>query len=183
MKAKIFTVFLLMLMMFYGNIAFAEEGHDETVGDHEAVNQCTTPTTEITITGGEGDQIIYDNNEYKVPKDTCVELIFVNVGTIEHDVSIDEVHDSLEEVHIHLANNTDGHDLDGVKSMHIQTPAEDTEFDIYCSVVGHRQAGMIATLIVGEGNSEDESFLPGFGFLGLFLAMSSLVMIYKRKNN
>ncbi|MHA2052255.1 MAG: Heimdall-CTERM domain-containing surface protein [Candidatus Hodarchaeales archaeon] len=169
--------------MFYGNNAFASEGHDDDVDDdHEAIDHCLTPTTEVTITGGEGGQFVYDKKEYKVPKDTCVELLFVNLSIIEHDVSIDEVHDHLEEVHIHLANNTDGHDGDGVKSMHIQTPNEDTEFEIYCSVTGHKAGGMVATLIVGEGNPDD-SFLPGFEFLGLFLAMSSLVIIYKRKNN
>lgn len=183
MKAKIITVFLLMLLMFYGYSALAEEGHEEEAGDHEALDHCDNPTTEVTITGGSGDQIIYDKNEYKVPKATCVELIFINLSPTEHDVSIDEHHGEFEEVHIHLANNTDGHDADGVKSMHILTPDEDTEFNIYCSVVGHQAAGMEAVLIVGEGNPEDESFLPGFEFLGLFLAMSSLVMIYKRKNN
>ena len=193
MKTKFFTLILLMLLVFYANSTLASEGHDdetpsddhgdETMGEHEAADQCETPTYEINIIGGENAQITFDQTKYYVPLDTCVEVIFANLDIIEHDVSIDEIHDSIEKVHLHLSNNTDGHEGDGVISMHMQTPNFDTEYDIYCSVPGHKAAGMTATLIVGEGLPEDESFLPGFGFFALFISMSTLILFYRKKNN
>ncbi len=184
MKTKFFTLFLITLLMFFANSALASEGHDDDqdddMGDHMVADHCTTPTEEITITGGANGGVTYDKTEYHVPKNTCVEVIFVNLSPIEHDVSIDEVHGTFEAVHLHLSNNTDGHDGDGIKSMHVQTPNEDTEFEIYCTIAGHKEAGMVATLIVGEGLP---GFLPGFEFLGLFFGMSAMVIIYKRKTN
>lgn len=188
MKTKFFTLFLLTLLMFFANSALASEGHDDDqddgmgdMGEHEAADQCETPTTEITIKGGENGEIAFDKTEYQVPKNACVEVIFINFSpVIEHDASIDEIHEILEEVHLHSANNTDGHEGDGAVSMHIQTPNEDTEFEIYCSVEGHKSAGMVATLVVGEGLP---GFLPGFEFLGLLFGMSVMVIIYKKKIN
>lgn len=191
MKTKLSTLFLLMLLALFANNALANEGHDDDDGmvgmdgmdDHEAANHCTTPTEEIEIIGGENNQLTFDQSEYYVPRNTCVEVIFVNVAIIEHDVSIDEVHDTFEEVHLHLASNTDGEDGLGVISMHIQTPDVDTEYDIYCSVLGHEAGGMKATLIVGEGISDDSSSLPAFGLLTSIFAMSAVFAVYKRKFN
>ena len=171
----------LMLLMLYANSTLASEGHGDE-NEHEAVDHCETPTEEITINGGTGGAIVYDKNEYHVPKNACIELIFVNEAIIPHDLSIDEIHDELEKVHIHLENNTDGHDSDGKMSMHILTPDQDTEYEIYCSVEGHKEAGMIATLIVGEGLPDDEGFLPGFEFISfIFATIAMSVIIKKRK--
>ena len=185
MKTKGFTIFLLMLMMFYTNNSLASEGHDddsmdESMDDHSAVDQCSTPTVEVTITGGENQDLVYDKTEYNVAKNTCVKILFVNVALIEHDVSIDAVEGSLEKVHIHLANNKDGDEADGIKSLHILTPDFDTEFDIYCSVAGHKSAGMVAKLIVGQGNSENNS-LPGFGLFASLFAISTLIATFRLK--
>lgn len=178
MKLKLLTVILLLGLLFYGTTAIANEDHVEEAGEHEAMDHCDTPTTEITIEGGKDNAIAYGEKEYQVPLDTCVEVIFANLAIDEHDISIDEVHDVMGEVHIHLENNTDGHDADGVKSMNIQTPNEDTEFEIYCSVSGHKNAGMVAILVVGSGNA----LLPGFGFYSLFVGLTALVIISKKKN-
>ncbi|MHA2099973.1 MAG: hypothetical protein ACW99A_14945 [Candidatus Kariarchaeaceae archaeon] len=181
MKIKFFTLFLLMLLIFYANTTLASEGHEDEHGDeHEVADHCVTPTEEITITVGENSGLAYDKNEYKVSKNTCVEVTFVNAAIIEHDVSIDEVHEEFETAHIHLANNTDGHDGDGHKTLHIQTPDKDTEYEIYCSVPGHKTGGMVAKLIVGEGNPDDDS-LPGFGLFTAFAVFITLVILQKRQ--
>ncbi len=183
-------IFLTILIISSSNVVIGVDHNDEHahegISEHTSSEQCEDSTYDLTVIGGQDEQIRFDSTEYKVPKDTCVKVTFKNFSeSTDHDMNIDEIagENGIKVTHLHQANSTDGPNGDGTISLNILTPNADTELEIYCSVPGHRQAGMIATIIVGEGNPADESFLPGFEFLGLFIAMISVIFIYKRKHN
>lgn len=78
--------------------------------------------------------IMYDITEIRVPADTDVTVNLVNAGVLEHDFNIDEL-----DVHTELlaAGESD--------SVVVNAPAG--EYEYYCSVAGHREAGMVGKLI------------------------------------
>ncbi len=80
-----------------------------------------------------------------------VEIALINEGVLEHDISIDDIDVDYSvsgdatmsgdwDLHASLAPGASG-------SMTI-TVAEAGSYEYYCSVPGHREAGMVGTLIV-----------------------------------
>ncbi|MHA2091510.1 MAG: hypothetical protein ACW98K_11680 [Candidatus Kariarchaeaceae archaeon] len=146
---------------------------------HESVSEDCNATLFLTITA-DASQILFDKDELKAPQSTCVQLKLVNLNPImEHDFTIDKYDGTtLTSIHIHLADNKDGPNGDGIKTLNFTTPAEDKTYYFYCSVTGH-EATMNGNFIVGEGSSED-SGLPGFEFFLAFTAMLALATILAR---
>ena len=160
-----------------------EEHAHEGVSIHTSSEQCDGPTDKLLVVGDSN--IKFDQQIYKVPKATCIEVTFKNTAEdIDHDMNIDEVtgDKGIKITHLHQANNTDGPNGDGTITLNILTPDADTEFEIYCSVPGHREAGMVSTLVVGEGNP-DEKGLPAFELFGALFSISFIVLILKRRIN
>ncbi|MCE7734108.1 MAG: hypothetical protein GPJ54_04460 [Candidatus Heimdallarchaeota archaeon] len=134
-----------------------------------AGTECSDATTEIIIKSQAG--LKFDKSKIEVPRATCVKITLINEDTMEHDFTIDgKTGDSgIEEVYIPLLGGEEG-------SFNVTTPDADVTFDFYCSVPGHRTAGMEGSFVVGEGSPEDDS--PGFGLwlsIGAFLALVALV--------
>ncbi len=103
--------------------------------------------------------IVYDAARLEVPAHQPVHLTLVNAGALEHDFSIREIaaedtHASEGEADDH-ATTEDVHDL----ALHVAappggsgvlefTPTEAGEYEYYCTVPGHKEAGMVGTLVV-----------------------------------
>lgn len=78
--------------------------------------------------------IYFDPTEITVSADTPTELHFVNQGAAVHDFTIDAL-----EIHVTLNPGEEG-------SVTVNAPAG--EYEYYCSVPGHKDAGMVGTLTV-----------------------------------
>lgn len=78
--------------------------------------------------------IEFDVKEIRIPADTDVTIHVENVGVMEHDFVIDELDVRSEML---AAGQSD--------SVVVNAPAG--EYEYYCSVPGHREAGMVGTLI------------------------------------
>lgn len=112
---------------------------------------------EITLVAKD---IVYDTNRLEVIAGQPVKLTLQNEGVLEHDFSIVEIphegevaegetemaghdmgHGSIEP-EVHVAAPTGGNNTVEF------TPTEPGEYEFYCTVSGHREAGMVGTLVV-----------------------------------
>lgn len=71
----------------------------------------------------------------EVPAGQKVELRLTNSGRVEHDVTADGI-----SLHVHL--------MSGERLAVEAGPFEPGEYDFFCSVVGHREAGMVGKIVV-----------------------------------
>jgi uncharacterized cupredoxin-like copper-binding protein len=106
--------------------------------------------------------IAFDRSELEVEAGRPVRITLDNQGVLEHDFSIQEIPTSGEIVED--SGETEDHDMGHVTEdpdVHVAamtgnshtvefTPAEAGEYEFYCTVSGHREAGMVGTLIVRE---------------------------------
>ncbi len=177
MKQFLIRIFvMLMIFSFMTSNVIAQEDHEET----DAV--CDTPTQFIEITGDKDNKgaLAFDKDTLNVDKDTCVQITFTNMASvIEHDFTVDEDADNgFHGVHVHIANNTAGINNTSSKTALFKTPAVDITYEFYCSVQGHKGAGMVGDLIVGDGSKA-----PGFELtlaITAILAMIAIPQLRKR---
>ena len=87
--------------------------------------------TSITIIGTEFE---FDPADVTIAADTPVEIILDNQGVVEHDWTIDELG---VEIYADAGETVSG----------TVTAAAGT-YEVYCSIPGHREAGMVGTLTV-----------------------------------
>ena len=112
-------------------------------------------TAQITVTMKE---FAYAPNPITVAAGTPVEITLVNEGAVEHDFVIEVI--SVTDVSMDGA--MEDHEMSGDHEefdLHTSTPAGETStltftptepgtYQIFCSVPGHKEAGMVAELIV-----------------------------------
>lgn len=79
--------------------------------------------------------ISYDPKELTVPANTDVTITIINDGALQHDFHIDE---------LGVASDL----LNGGESTTVTLNAAPGTYEYYCSVTGHREAGMVGTLTV-----------------------------------
>jgi uncharacterized cupredoxin-like copper-binding protein len=102
----------------------------------------------------------YDKGELQGVASQPIEVHFTNEGALAHDFTIDEIplepeasagghsehgseaHASEADVHLHLES--------GEAGTTTFTPSEAGTYTYYCTVPGHREAGMEGTLTVAE---------------------------------
>jgi len=110
-------------------------------------------------------EIQVETNEFKFSPATIqvevgrpVKLTLLNKGSIEHDLSVVEI--LLTDVK--TTTNSGGHDMGGASvqpKLHVAavagktsviefTPTRPGTYDVICTVTGHKEAGMLAQLIV-----------------------------------
>ena len=144
-KDQIFSIIMILVTLSsIGNSSIAKIDHEVPIDD------CSDVKVYRAISTTE-DTIAYNTTEIKVPKNTCVQLTFVNLQTIEHDFVINADPDhNFNMVHMHLANNTAGHMGSNFIKMNITTPNVDITYKFYCSIAGHNKT-MIGDFIVGSG--------------------------------
>ena len=106
--------------------------------------------------------IAYDVNQLALPVNQPVRLTLANDGVLEHDFTVREiavkgVHAPAESEADDHAMSEDVHDLalhvaapaNGGQAVLEFTPTEAGEYEYYCTVAGHKEAGMVGTLVVG----------------------------------
>lgn len=117
------------------------------------------PMVEISLTATD---IAYDTNRFEVLAGQPVKLTLYNEGALEHDFSIMEMPHTGEVMAEEMADEMAGHDMSNVNvepeihtaapiggSSSIEfVPSEPGEYEFGCTVAGHKEAGMVGTLVV-----------------------------------
>jgi glucose dehydrogenase/plastocyanin len=119
-------------------IALKIGGEIQTVPTGTPVPDEATPAAEAS--GGEGVQvsavdIAFEPKEFTIAANTDVVVTITNNGALQHDFTIDE-----------LGVKSDL--LGGGESTEVTINAAAGTYEYYCSVTGHREAGMVGTLTV-----------------------------------
>jgi uncharacterized cupredoxin-like copper-binding protein/mono/diheme cytochrome c family protein len=113
--------------------ATEEESGEAASGEATAEGGEAAPAADSGITVAMHD-IFFDPTDISVPADTATEIHLVNEGAAVHDFSIDELG-----IKVTLNPGESG-------SVTIEAPAG--EYEYYCSIPGHKDAGMFGTLTV-----------------------------------
>jgi uncharacterized cupredoxin-like copper-binding protein/mono/diheme cytochrome c family protein len=86
--------------------------------------------------------IYFEPTEIDVPSDTEVTILLPNLGAAPHNFSIDALDISV--------------DIAPGETKEVTFTAPEGEYEYYCNVPGHREAGMVGTLIARPMESADE---------------------------
>ena len=118
------------------------------------------PVTEITLVAQD---FSYSPATMTVAAGESVTLILKNDGKVQHDFVIEKINVTNVIEDDNSSNGHDmGHDMSGVDySLHVSTmpgesstlkftPTETGAYEIFCSVEGHKEAGMVGKLIVSN---------------------------------
>ena len=144
-RITLLSLFVLPLVL----AACASGGTAETTPEPQAVTIVAT-------------DIAYDVEQIDATVGQPVQLTLENQGVLEHDFSIAEIPLSGEVVTLEEAGEMAGHDMGSMMEepdVHIAapsggqstiefTPAVSGEYIYYCTVAGHREAGMEGVLVV-----------------------------------
>lgn len=109
-----------------------------------------TNKTTLVITANESG---YDAPTYTVPAGVPVDFTFKNAGNLEHNFDIIKLDEQVASPFTDADKEKIFWSLDSVgaqqsKSATFTSPTTPGEYDIICSVPGHIEMGMVATLIV-----------------------------------
>jgi nitrite reductase (NO-forming) len=129
-----FTLIGMAIVALLGFIPFAV-GSMRTDAQEATPPQGTpagTPVTELTV---EMIDIAFDPDEFTIPANTDVTVHLPNRGVIPHDFNIDAL--DIRSGLVQPGEET---------TVTINAPSGDYEY--YCSVPGHREAGMVGTMHV-----------------------------------
>lgn len=114
------------------------------------------PAVELSLTATD---IAYDMNHIEVMAGQTVKLTLHNKGALEHDFSIMEVPHTGEVMAEEAEHGADGHEMTMDPEVHVAapigdsrsiefTPSQPGEYEFFCTVEGHKEAGMVGTLVV-----------------------------------
>ncbi|MBI4095982.1 MAG: cupredoxin domain-containing protein [DPANN group archaeon] len=104
----------------------------EVLGSYKDLSMGTV-VNQITVYGGEFE---FQPNSIQVKKGETVRITFINAGSVEHDLVIDELNVRTKLLQPRAAET-------------IEFVADKTgTFSFYCSVEGHRQQGMEGSIII-----------------------------------
>ena len=138
----------MLLLLFVGLFGVACGGNEEA-----------TTVQDVSLTATD---IAYDATQLAVPANQPVRLTLENDGVLEHDFTIREI--AVADVHAPAESEADGHAMsedvhdlalhvaapaNGGQAVLEFTPTEAGEYEYYCTVSGHKEAGMVGTLVVG----------------------------------
>ena len=117
------------------------------------------PTAEFTLTATD---IAYDVNRLEVVAGQPVRVTLRNNGALEHDFSIMEMPHTGDVLAEEAEGGMAGHDMSNMSmdpEIHVASPMGDSlsveftpttpgEYEFFCTAAGHKEAGMVGTLIV-----------------------------------
>ena len=112
--------------------AAAAQGAGGEAGDVATSDQFTV----------ESHDIFFAPTEIEVPSDTEVTILLPNLGAAPHNFSIDELDISV--------------DIAPGETKEVTINAPEGEYEYYCNVPGHKEAGMVGTLISRPMASADQ---------------------------
>lgn len=130
-----------------------------------ALSACSSATeppaaaaTELIVSASD---IAFDTNRLEAIASRPVRVTLSNTGALEHDFSImkmphigavmDGMAEGMDDHDMsHMGNDPDVHVAAMTGNSHsIEfTPSEPGEYEYFCSVPGHKEAGMVGTLVV-----------------------------------
>lgn len=119
----------------------------------------TVPMAEFMLTATD---IAYDANRLEVVAGQPVRVTLRNNGALEHDFSIMEMPHTGDVMAEEAEDGMAGHDMSNMgmdPEIHVASPMGDSlsveftpttpgEYEFFCTVAGHKEAGMVGTLIV-----------------------------------
>lgn len=94
---------------------------------------------EITRITVEGDEFSFSPADFTVKRGKTVELTFRNVGRAPHNLIVDE---------LGLATKTIGGGKTDIVAFLAPDSAGSLTYTLYCSIPGHREAGMVGTITI-----------------------------------
>jgi uncharacterized cupredoxin-like copper-binding protein/mono/diheme cytochrome c family protein len=112
--------------------AEASPGAGGEAGDVATSNQFTV----------ESHDIFFTPTEIEIPSDTEVTILLPNLGAAPHNFSIDELDISV--------------DIAPGETKEVTITAPEGEYEYYCNIPGHKEAGMVGTLISRPMASADQ---------------------------
>jgi len=121
-----------------GRAGFAQDGTPPTNGTPGASPEASPSASPVA---GEGDvtvvmvDIAFEPNEFTIAAGTDVVVALPNEGALEHNFNIDE---------LGVAADT----IPGGETTTVTINAPAGTYEYYCSIPGHREAGMVGTLTV-----------------------------------
>ncbi len=139
--------FVLLILL---GLALAACGSDEPA---------STPDAELSLTATD---IAYDTHRLEALVGQRVTVTLNNEGALVHDFSIMEMPHTGKVVAGHMDEEMAGHDMSNMEEepeIHVAspagesntvefTPAEAGEYEYFCTVPGHKEAGMSGALVV-----------------------------------
>jgi len=125
-----------------------------------ACGMSSKSATEITLVAQD---FSYSPATMTVPAGESITLILKNDGKVQHDFVIEKINvTNVIEDDNSSSGHDMGHDMSGMDySLHVSTmpgeastikftPTEAGAYEIFCSVEGHKEAGMVGKLIVSN---------------------------------
>lgn len=155
------TILGITLVVFTVDLAaLACGGDDDTTGDeHEEENAYLEVAPKDALFLVEMTSFAFTPDVLEVDAEDVIEIAIQNVEPLLHDFTIDEVDANVhisylggtgEHVHVEPEREADIHfalSERGTGVVHVKV-SQPGEYVFYCSVPGHREAGMEGTLIV-----------------------------------
>lgn len=117
------------------------------------------PLMELSLTATD---IAYDTHQFDVVAGQPVRLTLHNEGALIHDFSIQKMPHSGEVMAEEADHGMEGHDMNTAgpdPEIHVASPVGESlsvtftpitpgDYEFFCTVVGHKEAGMVGTLVV-----------------------------------
>jgi Cu-Zn family superoxide dismutase len=113
-------------------VIFPSEAGTPVPADDAAASAGSGAAEPITVTAHD---IFFDPKEITIPADTDVTIIIPNEGAALHDFVIDEL-------------GIDAGDIPPGETVEVVINAPAGKYEYFCSVPGHKAAGMLGTLVV-----------------------------------
>ena len=147
---KNFTLLLLLILGAFVLVACGGEAEPTAI-----------PTAELELLATD---IAFDKDRFEVMIGQPVKVTLQNDGVLEHDFSIMEIPHSGEVMAEEMHDEESDHDMSNMEmdpEVHVAaapgghhsvefTPSQAGEYEYFCTVEGHKEAGMAGTLIVKD---------------------------------
>ncbi len=118
-----------------------------------------TPLMELSLTATD---IAYDTHQFDVVAGQPVKLTLHNEGALIHDFSIQKMPHAGEVMAEEADHGMEEHDMNTTgpdPEIHVASPVGESlsvtftpitpgEYEFFCTVAGHKEAGMVGTLVV-----------------------------------
>ena len=115
---------------------------------------------EVTLHVVESGGLAFDQDVIEIPAGQRVMVILVNDGKLEHDFEVAQLpveqveagkkmegSSQMGDMH-HKEGIVAAHAMSGMKASVMFTPLQTGEYEFYCTIPGHKEAGMVGKLVV-----------------------------------